>query len=227
MKSVAKEKFQLFYPDAVIFDWDNTLVNSHEAITMAFNKLLAHYNMPQITLEQAKNSPQMSLKDSFPLKFGEEWEKARDIYSGHFKEIHLETLKPFKGAHELLDYLKFLNLPLFIVSNKTYEHLEAEIKALQWDAHFQVIRGSIDGRVDKPNPAAVHQALENSGLHPETHTIWFIGDSPIDAECALNSGCTPLIIQEKKNISNFKYSQEDIVFIDSLLAVKELLAYFK
>lgn len=224
MKPLVKKKVQLPYPDAILFDWDNTLVNSHEAITKAFNKLLDHYHMPHITLEDAKNGPQRSIKDSFPQRFGSQWEQAREIYSGHFKEIHLETLRPFNGAHELLKYLENLKIPIFIVSNKSHEHLEAEIMALEWKTHFKYIRGSKDGQVDKPNPEAVHQALDKSGLHPHTHTIWFVGDSEIDAECAFNSGCIPLIIQEKENILNRKYSQKNIIFINSLLAVKEMLA---
>ena len=133
-------------------------------------------------------------------------------------------LSPHKGAHELLGHLSSLDMPLYVVSNKTQSHLDAEIEALKWDHHFHFIRGSEDGRVDKPDPQAVHHALEDSHLEPETHHIWFVGDSPVDVECALNAGCFPIIIREDNNSSNFNYFKEDIVFVENLLSVKDLLA---
>lgn len=226
LKQYDEQNLILPYPKAVIFDWDNTLVESHEVITKAVNSLFKDFGRAAVTLEQVRNSPQRALKDSFPEMFGDRWEEAREIYNRYYREIHLEYLKPHSGAAALLAYLTNLKMPLFIVSNKTHDHLEAEIKALRWEAHFHFIRGSIDGRVDKPDPEAVYHALEDSGINP-SKDVWFVGDSPIDAQCALASGCLPIVLQENKNISNFKYFDEPIVFIDNLLEVKVLLAKSK
>ena len=226
LKDFNQQNQPLYYPKAVIFDWDNTLVESHPTITTAINLLYRDFDMPTVSVEHVRTSPQRALKDSFPEMFGERWEEARDIYHKYYREIHLEQLTPHPGAHEVLDHLSSLELPLFIVSNKSHGHLEAEIKALDWHNHFHFIRGSLDGRVDKPDPEAVHHALEDTGIHPDKD-VWFVGDSPIDVQCALNSGCFPVVVKEDKSSLNFKYFEEPVVFIDNLLDIKDLLAKSK
>ena len=219
-------KNSLLYPKAMIFDWDNTLVDSHQTIATAINRLYEDYELPTVTLHQIKTSPQHALKDTFPQIFGTQWKEAREKYNIYFKEIHLEMLNVHEGAHDLLDYLSSIDMPLFIVSNKTHHHLEAEIKALNWHHHFHFIRGSLDGRVDKPDPEAIRHALKDSHISPSKE-VWFVGDSPVDVECALNANCLPIIAHENSTISRFEYFKEPIVFIDNLLGVKDLLAKCK
>lgn len=217
----------LNFPKAFVFDWDNTLVDSHEIIMTAINKVFEHYNKPLLTLEQARKSPQRSLKDSFPEIFGQsEWRNAQTIYHRYFSEIHLERLTPYPGSQDLLDTISALGLPMFIVSNKTQEHLEKEITALNWHHHFYSIKGSQDGQIDKPHPQALTYALKNTHIAPSKE-VWFVGDSPVDAQCAISTGCLPIIVKDSINISNFKGLTEAIIFIDSLKDIKEFLAYSK
>lgn len=213
-------------PQALIFDWDNTLVDSYEIVRVALNQVFTHFGRPLLSVSESREIPQTSLKDSFPVHFGDDWKVAREIYHNHFKKIHLEMLTPHEGAFEVLDYALQLKIPLFIVSNKTHQHLEDELKAMNWLHFFQYVKGSKDGEVDKPNPNSVNHTLKDTAIKPGKQ-VWFIGDSLVDAECAIKSGCLPIIICEKKNISNFNYFSEPIVFVDSLLDVKELLAYFQ
>lgn len=212
-------------PQAIIFDWDNTLVESHETITYALNRLFEVYKMPSITVHESKRSPQKALNEVFPMLFGDQWQKARNLYHQYYEEVYLEFLKPKEGALLLLEHLTNEKIPLFILSNKTHEHLEMEAKALKWQYHFHVLRGSREGSVDKPNPVSVQQVLENSGLHPKKETIWFVGDSPIDAQCALQSGCIPIIIPEVDQIDHFQSLGEEVVFCENLLTVKDFLDF--
>jgi len=38
-------------------------------------------------------------------------------------------------------------------------------------------------------------ALQGSG-HSPGNEIWFVGDADIDLECAINAGCTPILVRE-------------------------------
>ena len=41
---------------------------------------------------------------------------------------------------------------------------------------------------------AVVMALEGSGLRPGP-AVWFVGDTDIDMQCAVNSGCIPVLVR--------------------------------
>ncbi len=48
---------------------------------------------------------------------------------------------------------------------------------------------------DKPQPEPVQLALSNIAQKP--HNIWFVGDTMIDVECAINSGCCPILFGDQ------------------------------
>ncbi len=98
-------------PKAVIFDWDNTLVNTwpviHEAMTATF---LAMGHVPW-TLEETKARVRKSMRDAFPALFGDDWEKAGEIYQQHYRAHSIcQNWKPLPLAEEVLEQVKELGL---------------------------------------------------------------------------------------------------------------------
>src|SRR6185312_8412911 len=67
-------------PRAIIFDWDNTLVDSWATIHDALNFLMEAMAQPLWTIEQTRERVRLSLRESFPRIFGERWEEAQKIY---------------------------------------------------------------------------------------------------------------------------------------------------
>src|SRR5216684_1044345 len=65
-------------PRAILFDWDNTLVDSWATIHEALNFLMRAMGKPEWSLAQTRERVRLSLRDAFPLHFGERWEEARD-----------------------------------------------------------------------------------------------------------------------------------------------------
>ena len=55
-------------------------------------------DQPEWSLAETKERVRLSLREAFPLHFGERWEEARDIYLERFRAIHLERLTPLPGA---------------------------------------------------------------------------------------------------------------------------------
>src|SRR5258707_9252971 len=92
-------------PRAVLFDWDNTLVDSWPTIHDALQQTLIAMGHPPWTLEESKTRVRLSLRDSFPALFGTRWEEARRIYMDAFQAIHLERLAALAGGVDLLDHL--------------------------------------------------------------------------------------------------------------------------
>ncbi len=180
-------------PRAILFDWDNTLVDNWGAIHEALNLTLAAMGHPTWTYDETRLRVQRSLRDSFPQMFGERWPEARDIYYRSFSDVHLQTLRPMPGAAELLEELAASGLYLAVVSNKTGKFLRLEAKQLGWDSHFTRLIGATDAPKDKPAVEPVDLALGESGI-PRNATVWFVGDGAVDVECARNAGISAILV---------------------------------
>src|SRR6202045_914301 len=89
-------------PRAILFDWDNTLVDSWATIHDALNFLMRAMNKPEWSLAETRERVRLSLRESFPLHFGERWEEAREIYLDRFRAIHLDRLEALAGRGAVL-----------------------------------------------------------------------------------------------------------------------------
>jgi len=183
----------LSFPAAFIFDWDNTLVDSWEAIAEAINHTRAHFGQNPWTLEQVKANCVQSARDSFPTWFGADWQQATDIFYRRFEEVQMQSLRARPGADSLLRWLAQQKKPCFVVSNKNGLYLRREIAALGWDDLFVATAGAQDAPRDKPARDPVDFVLKTIALAANTD-VWFVGDSAIDVACARNAGCTPVLI---------------------------------
>jgi len=183
----------LVRPRAILFDWDNTLVDSWATIHEALNICMAAMGKPAWSLVDTKQRVRLSLRESFPVHFGERWEEARQIYLDHFRAIHLERLAPLPGRGELLHGLAAEGIFLGVVSNKTGFLLRREAQQIGWSAYFGNVVGAGDATADKPDAAPVRLALEESGIEAG-EAVWFVGDTGVDMECAGNSACVPVLL---------------------------------
>lgn len=181
-------------PRGIIFDWDNTLVDSWGCIQAAMNTTLEAMGHRPWGMEEMKGRVALSLRDSFPALFGDRWTEARDIFYAAFRAIHLDYLKPLPGATEMLDGLAALGVRLAVVSNKNGAFLRQEAQQLGWDRLFDRLIGATDAPADKPSVEPVRLALESMGL-AAGEGIWFVGDAAVDMECAINSGCVPVLMR--------------------------------
>jgi phosphoglycolate phosphatase len=180
-------------PRAILFDWDNTLVDSWATIHEALNITMAAMDKPLWSIEETKEKVRLSLRESFPSHFGERWEEARRIYLNTFGAIHLGRLKALPGRGELLQALAGEGVFMGVVSNKTGALLRLEAERIGWSTLFGSIIGAGDAAADKPDTAPVRLALEPSGIGAG-ETVWLVGDTGVDIECARNSGCVPVLL---------------------------------
>jgi len=184
----------LSFPRAVIFDWDNTLVESWPAIAEAINQTRAAFGLETWTVDEVRSRCTRAARDSFPEWFGPRWKEAYDFYYRGFDEIRKRReITPLPGAGALLRWLKAREVPAFVVSNKRGDYLRLEAERLQWRDYFASIVGAQDAVRDKPAREHVDHALSPTGIVADS-SIWFVGDSETDVLCARNAGCTPVLI---------------------------------
>jgi phosphoglycolate phosphatase len=181
-------------PRAVIFDWDNTLVDTWPTITRCYNSVFTAFGLTHWTEDETRARAHGSLRDTFPVLFGARWEEAREVFFGTFNDCHLEALRPVDGAAELLRDLVARGVYLAVVSNKTGVALRTEVSHLGWERIFARVVGATDAPRDKPAPDPVTIALSGAALRPED-AVWFVGDTVVDLQCAHATGCVPVLVR--------------------------------
>ncbi|HYD64740.1 HAD family hydrolase [Azospirillum sp.] len=180
-------------PRAVLYDWDNTLVDNWGTIRAALNHTLVAFGQSPWDEEEARERIKASLRNSFPKLFGERWTDARDQFYAYFEAHHLEHLRPIPGAETLLETLHGQGVYQAVVSNKNGRFLRAEADALGWTRFFGTLVGAQDAEADKPHCAPVTMALAPGGVAPGPD-VWFVGDADIDMECAHGAGLVPVLV---------------------------------
>ena len=183
-------------PDVVLFDWDNTLVDSWEKLHECISHVLEHFETPLWTLEEVKAKMHKSLKDYFPELFGERWQEASEVfYKKYVEHSSHHAMKALEGAENLLKELKDLGIKIGVVSNKNGNILRTEVKKIGWSHYFDVLVGSTDAAKDKPFAEPVLFALDKISHDKNSH-VWFVGDTIVDIDCARISGCHPIFYGE-------------------------------
>lgn len=180
-------------PRAILFDWDNTLVDAWGTIHLALNAALSAMGHPAWTLAETRARVRASLRDSFPRMFGERWPEARDIFYATYRAKHLEAVRPLPAAERVASRLAGEGLYLGVVSNKTGALLRAEAAKLGWERYFARLVGAGDAKTDKPAPDPVYLATQELHITDYNH-VWFIGDAAIDIECARHAGCMAILV---------------------------------
>jgi len=179
-------------PKAVIFDWDNTLVDTWPLIQTAIDKTMVDMGQKPWGLEKVRDNVHKSMRESFPEIFGKDWQKAGEIYKNTYRSIHLE-IQLLPNALKLMNKLEERGILQFIVSNKIGLTLRKESAQIGVDRKFFAQIGSMDSNADKPSREPVDLALMGSGLDTSKDEIWFVGDTIADVDCAYNSGCRPIV----------------------------------
>jgi len=199
-------------PRAVVFDWDNTLVDTWPTIHEALSATLLAMGHEPWKFDETKARVRHSLRDSFPVLFGDRWTEARDIFYKAFERSHIEKLAPVPDAAELLATLSGAGVDLAVLSNKTGRYLRQEADHLGWSRYFAAMVGAGDAGRDKPDRQALELALGPIGCQAG-RDVWMVGDAGIDMEIAHRSGCVPILLhREDHDAHEFKEWPPEFVF---------------
>jgi phosphoglycolate phosphatase len=198
-------------PSAILFDWDNTLIDGWAAIQSGLNTTFAAFGMPPWSREQVLANVRKSLRDSFPEYFGDQWERARDIFYDAVRETHLEVILPLPGTILMLDAAA--HLPLGIVSNKQGPLLREEAQHLGWNARFRAVIGAGDALADKPSGLPLELCLTRMGLRAGPD-IWYVGDTGVDMQAARAAGCKAVLLGDAAHDGGVAALGPDMHFSD-------------
>jgi phosphoglycolate phosphatase len=178
-------------PSVLLYDWDNTLVDGWAGITAALNAAFTAFGHALWTVDDTRNRVRVSLRESFPVMFGDKWEQARDIFYQTLTDRHLDLVSPMPGVPQVLE--AGIAWPQGVVSNKAGSFLRREVTHLGWSRFFGSVIGAGDAAIDKPDPAPIHLALSQLGRPPDP-SVWYMGDTALDMQAARAAGVTAVLV---------------------------------
>lgn len=179
-------------PEAIIFDWDNTLVDTWPIIQKAIDNTMISMKKAPWGLEKVRDNVHKSMRESFPAIFGTDWEKAGEIYKNEYQN-NAKGIRLLPLTSELLELLNRKNILSLVVSNKIGSSLRKEVSALKLDNMFAKVVGAQDAIFDKPYPHPAKMAIEDFAEVVKNKNIWFIGDTIADIECAYYCKMQPIL----------------------------------
>lgn len=200
-------------PTVLLYDWDNTLVDGWAGITAALNAVFTAFGHPLWSVQDTRERVRVSLRESFPIMFGDQWERARDLFYATLAEQHLQHVRPMPGAEEML--AAGSPWPQGVVSNKTGRYLRAEVAHLGWSGHFGPIVGAGDASADKPDPAPIRLALSQLGRDVDG-SVWYLGDTALDMQTARTAGVTAVLIGDAGHDGGVAHAAPHLHFSSAL-----------
>jgi phosphoglycolate phosphatase len=193
-------------PRAVLFDWDNTLVDGWASVAAALNVVFRGRGMPEWTAREAQARVRGSARETFPAMFGAGWERDLTVFYAAIGDVHLRQLRELPGARALLAACAFV--PLAVVSNKSGPVLRREVAHLGWTSCFGAVVGAGDAAADKPDPAPIRMALGLLGVEAGSD-VWYVGDTALDMEAARAAGCRAVLLGDAAHDGGLDHARPD------------------
>lgn len=204
----------------ILWDWDNTLVDTFDAIWHAQNDMRVHFGLDTWTKEEAKKAMNLSGRNLIKNLVGEEKAKeARAFYLQQYAKNACH-LKLKSGAVDLLDYAKANGFVNILASNKAKDILSNEVKQMGISDKFDRMIGAEEASEDKPSKIFTDKAVE--GL--DVDLLISIGDGLSDVKMAHNypDGVAVLVFTDA-NSGEFENQKPDYCAAD-LKACKKVLS---
>lgn len=166
----------------LIFDCDGVLFDSFDVNRVFYNKILGYLDLPEMTDEQARfahiGTTGEVLNTLVPESLRHRIDEARKSFS--YLEL-VPLLQPEEGLFELLEYLRSVNIPMAVHTNRT-DTMTAVAERFGLKPYFAPI---IDASMvtPKPDPEGVLKILDEWSFRNPAEAV-FIGDSVMDQRAA-------------------------------------------
>ncbi|CAL7963202.1 putative HAD family hydrolase [Alphaproteobacteria bacterium] len=188
-------------PEAILFDWDNTIIQSAHVYDQILVAIAKQLNLDEgfFLSDVFQANKHLSLRCMLPRVFGSRWQEVESIHNEQVAKRYLDQVVLMPHVEEFLSALLDDGIVMSIVSNKEGDRVRHEVDKLGFGKYFYNIVGAGDAVTDKPAADPVYLAL--AGVKERNlydHTVWFIGDSNIDMKCAYDLGCLPILFGNHK-----------------------------
>ncbi|HLX35528.1 MAG TPA: HAD-IA family hydrolase [Candidatus Limnocylindrales bacterium] len=173
--------------EAVIFDWDGTLVDSLPAIYQANVEVLAEIRVPfDIDRYRAAYVPDWRLMYTRLGVPPEHLERAGE----RWRELYATAVAPvaFAGVRDALGRLAKAGHALGLVTAGDRDVVEEQLERLALASLIRVLVCGTDEVAHKPHPDPLLLALQGLGMRDRPGVAAYVGDAPDDMRMARTVG---------------------------------------
>jgi len=169
---------------AVLFDFDMTLVDSSYIITECTNLMADNMGLPRVTREDLLKVIGLPIEESWIALWGRFEQEWLDYYRSHFRSMEQGGFIKFPGSFDVPTLLKSKGLKIGVVSNRRFASIALERTGLA--PLFDTVIGLEDVTHAKPHPESLLLALER--VDAGTENAVYVGDTDIDMKTAIAAG---------------------------------------
>ena len=189
-----------FYPAAVVWDLDGTLVESAPDLANALNRLLAEHSLPQHTVDEVR----LMIGAGVPTLLERGFKKAglhlneaeRDALAPRFMAFYLacatDNTHLVPGARYVLDRMHRAGMPQGLCTNKPEGVTRDILDTLGISHYFGSVIGGDSTSGKKPDPTPLLACLDELGVSPSDAVM--VGDSAADTGAARAAGVYAIVV---------------------------------
>jgi phosphoglycolate phosphatase len=185
----------------VVFDLDGTLLDTRSAMVAAINATLTCIGRSSVlgadlsdaTHEGLESMLHRALSLTGTLPDAHTLEHLQFVTSEGYLASSMERVELFAAALALLDALQRRGIWMAVCTNQREAHARALLSTFGLAHYFAAVVGRNTFDVHKPNPLPLMWLIGRCGVRPEQTLM--IGDSDVDARCALQAGATIVLME--------------------------------
>ena len=207
--------------DAVIFDWDGTLMDSTHSIIESIQLASADLGLPVPPAMRASwiigLSLETGLYKAVPELTAELMPRFLERYRHHFFQRDT-SIKMFDGAVAMLDSLRERTISISVATGKSRAGLDRVLKAVNLTHYFNTTRCA-DETQSKPDPQMLHEIMWELDLTPEN--VLMVGDTTHDIYMAHHAGMDSLAVTYGAHDVPTLEKSEPTVIVESVPEMRE------
>lgn len=180
--------------DAIIYDWNGTLIDDVSACHSILNRLLARYNLPPVSFDTYRDVFTFPVIEYYK-RVGFELDKYPfEEVASHFKPMYDEVFfscNLYDGVLKTLSWAKNNGIKQYLLSATQIDSLLSQVEYFGIREYFDKIVGT-DNFHGKSKIDEGRELVKSEGLRGKRFVL--IGDTDYDASVARTLGGEPLLV---------------------------------
>ena len=180
-----------------IFDLDNTIYNEEEYLFQAYRVICDRFATPvhghderylfKLMMKIYRKEGRDKLFDKFLSGSGIGLDNLPECLKILRSFDPVKQIKLYPKAEKILRFLIERDKQIFVLTNGNPIQQKNKIRSLLWNDIDKKISFVLANEIEpKPSPAGIEYILKLTGIEKEK--TLFVGDSPVDRECASRGG---------------------------------------
>lgn len=216
--------------ELIIFDFDGTLINSIPDLTLAINRMLLHYDVLPLTIQQvtpfigngAKPLVQRALAEAMPERDITEafFNEAFALYFSAYEAVTCEHTFMYPGVLDTLTKLNEKGYKLVICTNKPFHFIAPILDKLEIKHLFKSWIGEDSLATKKPDAAPLLHLAKD--MQTAIENCIMVGDSKNDILAAQNAKMESIGVSYGYNYNENIADYNPTVVVDRFIDLEAL-----